>query len=88
MGCRRYTPTTTTTACIQQGGEVFTYDDNGNTLTKTIDGFVSTYSYDAKNHMAGGLLNDAGCDYLDAAIGMTWMGYGSGRLRGLTVLII
>ncbi len=39
---------------------MFTYDANGNTLTKTIDGFVSTYTYGAKNHMAGGLLNDAG----------------------------
>ena len=45
---------------LQQGGEVFTYDNNGNTLSKTIDGFQSTYSYDARNLLSGAQINDSG----------------------------
>ena len=35
----------------QQGGTVFTYDDNGNTLTETLDSVVTEYSYDEKNKL-------------------------------------
>ena len=34
-----------------QGGTVYVHDDNGNTLTETIDSNVTTYVYDAKNKM-------------------------------------
>jgi RHS repeat-associated protein len=36
---------------IQQGGETFTYDNNGNTLTKAVDADITVYSYNAKNEL-------------------------------------
>jgi len=36
---------------IQQGGETFTYDDNGNTITKAIDADITVYSYTPKNEL-------------------------------------
>ncbi len=34
-----------------QGGTVYVHDDNGNTLTETLDSVVTEYFYDAKNKM-------------------------------------
>ncbi len=36
-----------------QGGTTYSYDENGNTLTETLDSTVKTYSYDAKNKLIG-----------------------------------
>jgi RHS repeat-associated protein len=36
-----------------QGGTTYRYDNNGNTLTETLDAKVKTYSYDAKNKLIG-----------------------------------
>ncbi|MES9854782.1 MAG: RHS repeat-associated core domain-containing protein [Candidatus Thiodiazotropha sp. L084R] len=35
----------------QQGGTRYTYDENGNTLTETIDTNITTYGYNAKNEL-------------------------------------
>ena len=36
-----------------QGGTTYSYDENGNTLTETLDAKVKTYSYDVKNKLIG-----------------------------------
>ncbi len=45
----------------QQGGEVYTFDDNGNTLSKTIDSDVTTtYTYDAKQKLIAASILESG----------------------------
>lgn len=44
----------------QQGGEVFGYDDNGNTVSKTLDSEVSSFAYNAKNLLSSASLLEAG----------------------------
>ena len=36
---------------LQTGGTVYTYDENGSTLTETLDADVTTYTYNAKNQL-------------------------------------
>ena len=38
---------------ISQGGTTYSYDNNGNTLTETLDSTVKAFSYDAKNKLIG-----------------------------------
>jgi len=44
----------------QQGGETFTYDDMGNTLTKSVDSDMTTYSYNAKQELISADITEAG----------------------------
>lgn len=45
---------------LSKGSELYSYDDNGNVVTKAAGFDISNYSYDAKNHLSGALLQKGG----------------------------
>jgi len=47
---------------ITAGGEMYTYDNNGNTLTKTIDATVVTNTYDDNNRLIRMIKTEAGTE--------------------------
>ena len=47
----------------QTGGTTYSYDENGNTLTSTLDGKVKSYSYNSKNKLIAAVNDGVTTEY-------------------------